>query len=588
MKCVIRHVIFAALLLLTFAAPASAQYMYMDTNGDGVSTTADRMNANGTATIADVWVNTNHNRDGSLAVCNTADGDLGTWNSYVVNLHAEGGTVAYSGMTNQQPSFTIVSTITAQSNTDLTFGRAAGAPEPGGLERMMTLTITGQTGSPSIQIPPFSNVGNDPTSFGTACSGQDFDNTYKLSTDWFDADGLGPAASADAAPIVDSPPTASGNEGTLITFTVTASDPDGDAITNLTAAGLPAGATFTKNAANTSGTFSWTPSFTQAGTYSVTFTASNALSGSDTTNITVNNVDRAPVVVAPATASGAENTLITFTVSASDPDGDAITNLVAAPLPAGATFTKNAANTSRTFSWTPSNTQAGTYSVTFTASNALSGSASTTITVTNVDRAPVVVAPATASGAENTLITFTVTASDPDGDAITNLVAAPLPAGATFTKNAANTSGTFSWTPSFTQAGTYSVTFTASNALSGSASTTITVTNVDRAPVVVAPATASGAEGTLISFTVSASDPDGDAITSLTAAPLPAGATFTANASNTSGTFSWTPSFTQAGTYSVTFTAVQALTGSATTTITVTNVDRAPVVVAPATEIGRA
>ena len=122
-------------------------------------------------------------------------------------------------------------------------------------------------------------------------------------------------------------------------------------------------------------------------------------------------------------------------------------------------------------------------------------------------------------------ITFTVSAADPDGNAITNLVAAPLPAGATFTKNAANTSGTFSWTPSFTQAGSYNVTFTASNALSGSATTAITVTNVDRAPVVTAPATASGAEGSLLTVNVTAADPDGDAIF-LTAAPLPAGATF--------------------------------------------------------------
>jgi PKD repeat protein len=361
---------------------------------------------------------------------------------------------------------------------------------------------------------------------------------------------------------------------------VTAADPDGDAITTLTAAPLPAGATFTSNAAHTSGTFSWTPSFTQSGSYNVTFTASNALSGSATTAITVTNVDRAPVVTAPATASGAENTLITFTVSASDPDGDAITSLTAAPLPAGATFTAGVGNTSGTFSWTPSFTQAGSYSVTFTATNALSGSATTAITVTNVDRAPVVTAPATASGQEGTLITFTVSAADPDGDAITSLTASgtAITAGGTFTANATNTSGTFSWTPTLSQSGSYSVTFTASNALSGSATTAITVTNSNQAPTVTAPATASGDENTLITFVVTASDPDGDVIT-LTALGLPTGATFTANAAGTSGTFSWTPSFTQAGSYSVTFRANDGNGGiaNATTAITVNNVDRAPI-----------
>src|SRR5205807_10583693 len=126
--------------------------------------------------------------------------------------------------------------------------------------------------------------------------------------------------------------------------------------------------------------------------------------------------------------------------------------------------------------------------VTFTASNGLSGSATTTITVTNIDRAPVVTAPATASVAENAPLTVNVSASDPDGDAIVSLTATGLPAGATFTPGTGSTSGVLSWTPTFAQSGSYDVTFTASNALAGSSSTTITVTNTDRAPVVIAPA----------------------------------------------------------------------------------------------------
>src|SRR6185369_10196807 len=134
--------------------------------------------------------------------------------------------------------------------------------------------------------------------------------------------------------------------------------------------------------------------------------------------------------------------------------------------------------------------QAGSYSVTLTASNALSGSGTTAITVTNADRAPVITAPATATVAENGLLTVNVTATDPDGEPITSLTATGVPAGATLTSGPGNASGTLSWTPGFSQAGSYSVTFTASNALSGSSTTAITVTNTDRAPVVTAPATA--------------------------------------------------------------------------------------------------
>ena len=87
-----------------------------------------------------------------------------------------------------------------------------------------------------------------------------------------------------------------------------------------------------------------------------------------------------------------------------------------------------------------------------------------------------------------------MTASNSDGLSIVSLTGAPLPAGATFVVNAANTSGTFDWTPSFTQAGCYSITFTAtdSNGATGSATTTICITSVDRALVVLAPSTASG------------------------------------------------------------------------------------------------
>lgn len=226
---------------------------------------------------------------------------------------------------------------------------------------------------------------------------------------------------ADRAPVVTAPATATVAEGSPLTVNVTAGDPDGNAITNLTASGtaVTAGAAFAKNAANTSGTLSWTPNFTQAGSYSATFTATNALSGSATTAVTVTNTNRAPVVTAPASASGAQNTLITFTVTAADPDGDAITTLTAAgtAITAGGTFASNAAHTSGTFNWTPSSSQSGSYSATFTATNAQSGSATTAITVLSSNQPPIAaltVVPATG----NAPLAATADASgstDPDG-----------------------------------------------------------------------------------------------------------------------------------------------------------------------------
>ncbi|HEV8129073.1 MAG TPA: putative Ig domain-containing protein, partial [Candidatus Eisenbacteria bacterium] len=109
------------------------------------------------------------------------------------------------------------------------------------------------------------------------------------------------AAGSDQAPVVVAPANQTVNEGTNLTFTITASDADAQAINFLSASGLPSGATFTAGAGNTSGTFSWTPSFTQAGSYDVGFTAANGLEGQAVTHIQVNDVvqeNHAPDVTA--------------------------------------------------------------------------------------------------------------------------------------------------------------------------------------------------------------------------------------------------------------------------------------------------
>ena len=98
----------------------------------------------------------------------------------------------------------------------------------------------------------------------------------------------------------------------------------------------------------------------------------------------------------------------------------------------------------------------------------------------------------------------------------------------------------------------------------------------DHPPVVTAPKVVSGAEGSEITFSISANDPDGPAISSLTAdfSGLPVGnkATCTPGSSDTGGVFRWTPGFddSRPTSYFVTFTAANVLSASATTKITVT------------------
>src|SRR5205085_2240638 len=118
------------------------------------------------------------------------------------------------------------------------------------------------------------------------------------------------------------------------------------------------------------------------------------------------------------------------------------------------------------------------------------------------------------------------------------------------------------------------VTFTVTDGTAPISETiTIAIGNTNRAPVLAPIGSKSGSEGSLLTFTISATDVDGDALT-YSASGLPAGATFT----TATATFSWTPGFDQAGTYSVIFmTSAEAPTPSGTLVITIANTNRAPV-----------
>jgi hypothetical protein len=126
-----------------------------------------------------------------------------------------------------------------------------------------------------------------------------------------------------------------------------------------------------------------------------------------------------------------------------------------------------------------------------------------------------------------------------------------LPSGATFDP----TSRTFSWTPNYGQAGNYNnVEFTVMDngtpMMLAFEDITITVGHVNRAPVFSPIGPQQVLEHNTLTFTVGATDPDGDAVT-LSAVGMPSGATF-----NTStGVFTWTPGYPSAGVYTPTFIA---------------------------------
>lgn len=109
------------------------------------------------------------------------------------------------------------------------------------------------------------------------------------------------------------------DEMATMIFTVTADDPENEPLT-IIAVNVPEGAVFD------GAVFTWTPDYTQAGSYQVTFSVSDSFGGSasETVNITVNAVNAQPAA-APA-GGGTYRVLADITLSGqvSDYDGETL------------------------------------------------------------------------------------------------------------------------------------------------------------------------------------------------------------------------------------------------------------------------
>ena len=206
-------------------------------------------------------------------------------------------------------------------------------------------------------------------------------------TEPFDIIVTGASGGGNHPPVLTAPASETVAIGATLSFDVSATDADGDHV-DLFGSALPSGSSFVDHA-NDTGTFTWTPVDGQAGSYLASFSGTDGKggSGSASTMITVTGgtpVNHPPTVSAPATESVNEGSLLSFTVTATDPDGDHVT-LSTGSLPAGAAFTDHGDNTG-TLSWTPDTTQSGNYGIAFLGNDGRggTGTASTTITVVDV------------------------------------------------------------------------------------------------------------------------------------------------------------------------------------------------------------
>ncbi|RKX20196.1 MAG: hypothetical protein DRP35_06450, partial [Candidatus Zixiibacteriota bacterium] len=352
-------------------------------------------------------------------------------------------------------------------------------------------------------------------------------------------------------PILISIGSQSVTENISLSFNISATDPEGT-IPNFTTSALPLGASFIDNGDGT-GSFDWTPDYTQSGSYNITFYASDGLAeDSEIVAITVIEAgNQIPVLVTIGTQTTTENIQLLFGISASDVDGT-IPVLSTSILPSGASFSDNSDGTGQ-FDWIPSFVQSGSYNVTFYADDGIDIDSEIVIITVNEagNQAPVLSTIGAQAVTEGNNLNFGIFASDLD-ETIPLLSTSSLPTGAIFTNNLDGT-GTFDWSPDYTQSGIYNITFYADDGFEvDSEIVAISVADAgNQPPVLVSIGPKSTNENVLLSFSVSATDLDGT-LPALTTSTLPTGATFVDN-SDGSGNFNWIPSFTQSGTYNITF-----------------------------------
>ncbi|MCE5270573.1 Ig-like domain-containing protein [bacterium] len=359
--------------------------------------------------------------------------------------------------------------------------------------------------------------------------------------------------------------------GTALQITLAATDPnEGDALTYSVQKRGAATTILDRGAALSGAVLSWTPAASDLGQNIVYLRVTDSQGLYDEAQLTITvtgrNITAPPAFKPLETMTVAEGDNVAFNLPLVNQN---VTGLKfwASDKPQGS---KLDSLTGR-FTWQPSLLQSGSYTVTFGVTDGkFQDTKKMLIVVTERDVAPTLNPVGNLSVREGELLRVRLAGVDLSGEAI-SFSATGLPVGADLYPQ-----GLLMFRPGYTQSGIYTVTFTVTDASDNKDQETVslTVQDANRTPVLTVP-NQSVSEGATLSFTVSATDPDGDQLT-YAAANLPDGAAF----NSSTRAFTWTPELSQSGNYTVLFTANDGKDGgldSANVIISVGNVNRPPV-----------
>ena len=391
--------------------------------------------------------------------------------------------------------------------------------------------------------------------------------------------------STNRAPVWTFLPDTSCYEGDILDYIVTATDPDGESLTLNLVQPSPDDATVTPEGQGSS-RFLWEPGYdlVQEGSaeIDVTFRADdgNAVNGrtDSTITITVHHKNLPPQIITIDLPDATERQAYTAYIEVDDPDTDDILTPALLDTPAWIENTLwNAETKTYTLSGTPGQDDTtSAIDITFRiADNHDSVRTKTfTIAVNDTNYAPEIVdLPATLSGREDSLFSVEFTVKDIDSDSVT-LTFAP-DTGEKIFRGRVDSISTYEWTwrPGYDDAGDYPLQFTATDkppkgltAAQVQRSVNVHVENKNQPPCLdPLPKNQTSVPGHRVSFTISATDPDGDDISSYEMVSGPYGAVF--NTTNKNMMFSWIRRSNQEDSARVVFRVKDCKNDSADTTI---------------------
>jgi parallel beta-helix repeat protein len=378
------------------------------------------------------------------------------------------------------------------------------------------------------------------------------------------------------APVLNGPPTAQNDtdttlEDTAVTTNVVAndSDPNNDPLT-LTSFSVNSAQGGTVNCTS-GGLCTYTPPLNFSGTDTYTYQISDGNGGSAAAlvTITVSAVNDNPVANGD-TATTPEDTAVTTNVLLNDTDVDSATLSISG-------FSVNSAQggtvnctSAGLCTYTPPLNFNGADTYTYTASDGSGGTASATVTVTvtPVNDAPVANADSATTN-ENTAVTLNVIANDtdPNNDPLTIATASATSAQGGTVSCAANGQCTYTPPANFSGTDTFTYQITDGALLSNVATVTITVTNVNRAPVANNDSASTPGQAITIAVMANDFDPDSDPISMSTFSAVSARGGIVS--CTTDGQCTYTPPANFTGTDTFTYQITDGLLLSNVATVTI-------------------